>query len=361
MASIIKVGEKWRAQVRRRHHSPQTKTFRTKAEAVQWATALEARIDAGAAPKAAALVKVRDIIQEYRRIREDGGRPVDATTNTAYMLKHLEDDLGHESVTALTPARLVQWAAMRKEQGAGPYTVNMELSCLGTTLRHAASFMNLQLPDVTGQARPLLLHLQLIGGGARRTRRPTEDELQAVLAYVDARCKISGDAMRVAAITGLRRSELVKKLLWSQLDESKKAALIRQRKHPRRVMARDEWVPLLGDAWHVVQRQPRTDDRVFPVSAEKVTDLFTAACKACGIPDLRLHDLRHLASSRLQEMGFDDVERMAVVGHRSVGMNARYTHPTPEHLHAKFEAATATANLRHGEDSKARRRAKVAA
>jgi integrase len=256
------------------------------------------------------------------------------------MLQHLEDDLGHESVTALTPARLVQWASARKAEGAGPYTINMELSALGTTLRHAASFLNLQLPDVTGQARPLLMHLQLIGGGVRRTRRPSEDELVSVLAYVEQRDKVAADAMRVAAITGLRRSELVRKLLWSEIDDKARAAMIRQRKHPRRALAKDEWVPMLGDAWAIVQRQPRLDDRVFPVSPEKITDLFTAACKECGIPDLRLHDLRHLASSRLQELGFDDVERMAITGHKSVAMNARYTHPTPEHLHAKFDEAT---------------------
>ena len=340
MASVIKIGDKWRAQVRRRNHSPQTKTFRTKREADEWARSIETRIDAGAEPKAAALVRVGDLIREYLQIREQGGRPVDPTTNTWYMLKHLEDDLGHESVTALIPARLVQWASARKAEGAGPYTVNMELSCLGTTLRHAASFMNLQLPDVTGQARPLLLHLELIGGGTRRTRRPTEDELQAVLAYVEQRDPKVADAMRVGAITGLRRSELVQKLKWADIDDDKRAALIRQRKHPRRTLARDEWVPLLGAAWDIVQRQPKAGDRVFPVSPEKITDLFTAAGKELGIPDLRLHDLRHLASSRLQELGFDDVERMAITGHRSVGMNARYTHPTPEHLHAKFDQAT---------------------
>jgi len=341
VASVIKVGDKWRAQVRRRHHKAQTRTFRTKREAEEWARALESRIDANAEPKAAALLKIGDLIREYRRLRTEGGREIDPATNVHYMLQHLEDDLGHESVTALTPARLVQWASARKAEGAGPYTVNMELSALGTTLRHAASFLNLQLPDVTGQARPLLLHLQLIGSGARRTRRPSEDELVAVLAYVEARDKVAADAMRVAAITGLRRSELVRKLLWSELDEAKRAAMIRQRKHPRRVLAKDEWVPMLGEAWDIVQRQPRTDPkgRVFPVSPEKITDLFTAARKACGIPDLRLHDLRHLASSRLQELGFDDVERMAITGHKSVTMNARYTHPTPEHLHAKFDEA----------------------
>lgn len=339
MASVIKVGEKWRAQVRRRNHKPQTKTFRTKREADEWARSLETRIDAGAEPKSAALVKVGELIADYRKLREEGGRPIDPATNSHYMLVHLVDDLGHEAVTALTPARLVQWASNRKAEGAGVYTVNMELSALGTVLRHAASFKSLQLPDVTGQARPLLLHLQLIGPGQRRTRRPSDDELHAVLAHVEKLEPVAADAMRVAAITGLRRSELVQKLRWSLIDTDRRAALIMQRKHPRRAQARDEWVPLLGDSWHIVERQSRLDDRVFPLALEKITDLFTAATRACGIPDLRLHDLRHLASSRLQELGFDDVERMAIVGHRSVAMNARYTHATMEHLHAKFDRA----------------------
>ena len=354
MASVIQIGDKWRAQVRRKDHKPETRTFKTKKEAEKWARALEAGIDAGSGPTLSASTRLGHLIAEYRKMRQDGGREIDPTTNTAYMLKHLADDLGPERVCDLTPARLVKWASTRKAEGAGPYTINMELSCLGTTLRHAGSFLGVQVPDVAGLARPTLMHLQLIGGGVRRTRRPTEDELQAVLAYVEARDKVAAEAMRVAAVTGLRRSELVTKLRWDRLDEKRRAALIVQRKHPRQLLARDEWVPMLGDAWAIVQRQARTDDRVFPVTPEKITDLFTAACKACGIPNLRLHDLRHLASSRLQELGFDDVERMAVLGHQSVAMNARYTHATPEHLHQKFEAATTPA-------PKPRSRRKVAA
>jgi integrase len=340
MASVIQVGDKWRAQVRRKDHKAQTKTFKTKKEADKWARSVEAGIDAGAGPALSASTRLAHLIGKYLKIRAEGGREVNPATNTSYMLKHLEDDLGHERVCDLTPERMVRWAKMRKDQGAGPYTVNMELSCLGTTLRHAGSFLGVQVPDVAAMARPMLMHLQLVGGGNPRTRRPTEDELQAVLAWVEAHDKVAAEAMRVAAVTGLRRSELVTKLRWDRLDDKQRAALIVQRKHPRQQLARDEWVPMLGDSWAVIQRQPKTDDRVFPVSPEKITDLFTAACKALSIPNLRLHDLRHLASTRLQELGFDDVERMSIVGHRSVGMNARYTHPSPEHLHAKFAAAT---------------------
>jgi integrase len=340
MASILQVGDKWRAQVRRRHHKPQTKTFRTRREAEQWAREIEGRIDKGAEPREAAGIRLHMVIEEYRRLREDGGRPIDPCTNVHYMLQHLEQDLGAEKVTALTPARLVQWATARKNDGAGPFTINMELSALGTCLRHAASFMNIVFPDVVGQARPLLHHLQLIGGGNRRTRRLTDDELAAILAHVHQRDPRVADAMRVAAITGLRRSELVLKLRWDSLDARKRAALIRQRKHPRRQLARDEWVPLLGDAWEIVQRQPHDDDRVFPISPEKITDYFTAAVRACGVPDARLHDLRHTAASALQERGFDEAERMAITGHRDSKVHARYVHPSLDHLHAKFDAET---------------------
>ena len=156
MASIIKINGKWRAQVRRKDHKAQTKTFRTEREAKEWARALESRIDANAVPKAAALLNLGELIEEYRKLRAEAGREIDPTSNISYMLNHLAEDLGHEHVAALTPARLARWASDRKAEGAGPWTVNQELSALGTLLRHVASFLNLQLPDVTGQARPLL-------------------------------------------------------------------------------------------------------------------------------------------------------------------------------------------------------------
>ena len=41
MASILQIGDRWRAQVRRQNHRPQAKTFRTKAEALAWARQVE--------------------------------------------------------------------------------------------------------------------------------------------------------------------------------------------------------------------------------------------------------------------------------------------------------------------------------
>jgi hypothetical protein len=46
MASLLKVGNTWRAQARRKGHKSVTETFPTKAQAVAWARKVESEMDA---------------------------------------------------------------------------------------------------------------------------------------------------------------------------------------------------------------------------------------------------------------------------------------------------------------------------
>jgi integrase len=66
---------------------------------------------------------------------------------------------------------------------------------------------------------------------------------------------------------------------------------------------------------------------------------YMAECHANGVDptsllDLRWHDLRHEAASRLSERGFDAIRVAAVTGHRpgSMQMVARYVHTESESL-----------------------------
>lgn len=287
-------------------------------------------------------ITVGELVSEYERMREELGRPIDPTSNTRYMLQHLVEDLGPERVRDLTPQRLVSWAKLRKEQGAGGYTINMEVSQLGTVIRHTSGFLRVTLPDVVGAARPLLHYGQLITGGNKRTRRPSADELARLLPWLDARNPIIGDAVRVAIVTGMRRGEIAR-IQWGDIDEQRRAVLVRKRKHPRSVEAKDEWVPLLGEAWEIVKRQAQSlDGRIFPVSREALTDAVTAGTKALGIPDLHLHDMRREATSTLREMGFDREARKAITGHKSDEAHDIYVAVTLESLHQQYDAAQGT-------------------
>lgn len=333
MASIIKVGDKWRALVRRKGHRVQCRTFPVKARAVEWARGIEAAIDAGQPAAEVSGLTVAQVIEEYRALRE-GSRPISDKSTEHYTLRQLSAGLGTLQAARLTPADLVGYCTMRRdEDGAGPYTCNMDVSKLGTAMRYASMSLAMPIPDVVATARPLLSHLGLIGGGGRRERRPTEDEVSAIVAHMETgRGLMFADIVRFAILTAMRQGEITR-LAWADLDADKKLVLVRDRKDPRKKAGNDQWVPLLGGAWELVQRQPKADARIFPIYAGTVSKYFTECCAALSIPDLHFHDLRHEGTSLLFEQGFRLEQVALVTGHKDWRNLKRYTQLKPEDLH----------------------------
>lgn len=336
MASIVEVKGKWRALVRRKGHPSYCKTFPTKTQAEKWARAVEADIDRQLVPKAQDVLGhrllVADMIDKYRKLRARS-RPIDDTASEHYMLQMLAAHLGDRDVTAMTPDDLVNYARTRSDMGAGPYTINMDISKLGTVMRLVGAALHLDLLDVVGKARPLLSHLKLIGGGGKRERRPTEDELERIVALLESeRGKVYADAVRFAVLTAMRRGEITG-LLWEDLDAERRLVKVRDRKDPREKVGNDQWVPLLNGAWELIQEQGRDGERIFPIHPQTLSKYFTQACRDLSIPDLHFHDLRHHGVSLLFEQGFR-IEQVALVsGHKSWQHLKRYTNLKPEDLH----------------------------
>ena len=341
MASILQINGRWRALVRRKGQPSFCQTFSTKAQALAWARQIEADIDRGQAPRAEAVlgrrVLVSHLVDTYRKLREQA-RPIRDDSNEHYMLKAVSRLLGDLDATRLQVSDLVDFAKVRGEEGAGPYTINMDLGKLGTVMRLTAAHLKLQLPDVVAQARPLLSHMGLIGGGGKRERRPNDDELAHVLAWLaEHKGQVYADVVAFAVGSAMRRSEIAR-VAWADLDSKKKTVLVRDRKHPRQKKGNDMHVPLLGGMWELVQRQPSKDDpaaggRIFPIHPQTVSKYFKQACDALGVPDLRLHDMRHDGISKLFEAGFGIPQVALVSGHQNWNNLKRYTNLKPEDLH----------------------------
>jgi integrase len=87
-------------------------------------------------------------------------------------------------------------------------------------------------------------------------------------------------------------------------------------------------VPLTDSALTVLNRYP-SKDRLFAIAPDSVTQAFSRACRRAGINDLRFHDLRHEAISRLFEQGRSVPEVASISGHSDYRMLARYTHLQP--------------------------------
>jgi len=327
VASVTFIDGQYRALVRRKGHKHISKRFKKEALAWAWARDIEAQIDAGTLRATiAGKDTIGQLIEKYRNLRAKT-RPILDTSTEHYTLKQLTRTLGGIAAAVLTVDALLGWAAERRDEGAGPYTINMDLSKLGTVIRYAGE----GLPDVIGAARPKLSCLGLIGGGGLRERRPTDDETVRVLKWLAGeKGQKYADFALFGAITAMRRGE-VAALKWSDLDVKNKMVGV-LRKHPRKGKVL-EVVPLLGDSWALSQRQPKMDDRIFPVHPQTMSKYFTEACRALSIPDLHLHDLRHEGISKMFEQGFDIPHVAVVSGHKDWKHLKRYIQIKPESLH----------------------------
>ena len=81
-----------------------------------------------------------------------------------------------------------------------------------------------------------------------------------------------------------------------------------------------------------MQAQPRGGAYIFPYDPRSVGAAFTRACHVLGINDLRFHDLRHEATSRLFERGYQIHEVAQFTLHESWNELKRYTNLKPENL-----------------------------
>ncbi|SAK69339.1 integrase family protein [Caballeronia pedi] len=350
MASILQIGGRWRAQVRRRGQSI-TKTFKTKGAAQSWARDQETAIDKGHNAVDAHSITVGELLIKYREARSESGRPIGPKSNEHYILQRLSDAFGEDLAAQLNTQRIVKFAQARKAAGAGEYTIDMDLSKLGTVMRHTASLMDIVLPDAVGTARPALHHLHLIGPGKKRERRPTKTEIERIFAWFaehPEREQAMPDLLRVAMQCAFRRGELFS-LRWDDIDEEKHLALVRDRKHPRQKIGNNEWVPLIGDSFEIIMRQarypvpedyarkraadprhpPHKNEFIFRFHKGTASKYFKQACDAKSIVDLRLHDLRHEATSALFEAGWEIPEVATVTGHKDWRNLKRYTNLSP--------------------------------
>lgn len=247
------------------------------------------------------------------------------------------------SLTDFNDHDLIQFAKSRKNNdGVLPQTVSGDISVLRSVFKSAKPMWQIAVnDDVFQSAHNTLRFMGLTARSARRSRRPNESEIQSLLVGLkeyENRTKTVipySDIFELSILTCMRIGEICK-IRWDDLNEIQRAVMVRDRKDPRKKSGNHQWVPLLGDAWDVIQRQPRNDERIFPYIPNSVTCGYRKVRNSLGIKDLRYHDLRREGASRLFEAGFSIEEVAQVTGHRSLDTLWQvYTELYPNRLHGK--------------------------
>lgn len=344
MATILRTKEgNWRAQVRRKGKYA-SRTFRLKSLASEWVTETERMIDIGCEPtsrKIGTPKTIADLINLHIADMYEVGKPIRRSKNA--VLEALKRDIGTTRISNLNRSALISYGKMRARQGAGPVTLSVDLSYIHTVLTHAAALHGISTnTEDLRLARTALSRLGLIGRSNEQDRRPTEDEIDALLDHFDNKTNMiipMGRVIRFAIATAMRLEEIFK-IEWSDVDLKRRVVVVQDRKDPRQKDGNSQKVPLLNltgfDAWQLLLEQKILTGgrgRVFPYHHKSAGTAFRRARQTLEIEDLRFHDLRHEATSRLFEAGLS-IEKVALVtGHKDWKMLKRYTHLRPEDLH----------------------------
>lgn len=257
-----------------------------------------------------------------------------------YSLDKLKVKLGHVRLELLDRERIIQFARERRAEGAGPPTILADISYIKTVVLHASAVHGLPVsPDQVNLARIALKRLGLVGKAQERDRRPTQEELDRLIAYFEANTRQKSPMARLvtfAVATAMRQSEICA-IGWPDVDERRRTVTVRDRKDPRNKDGNDQRVPLVDltgyDAWEILMEQRRSttnEGRVFPYNPRSIGTAFRRTCVELGIEDLHFHDLRHEGTSRLFEAGLQIEQVARVTGHKDWKMLKRYTHLSPD-------------------------------
>lgn len=332
----------WRVQVRRKN-SYVSETFRRFRDAEEWALAVERKIDLGVSPTKSALRDATTLshlidlhIEDMKEVHKAPRR------SKAFTLSALKEKLGKLKLKDLTRERVIQFGKDRAREGAGAVTISMDIGYLKLVVTHAAAVHGILVsPEPIDLGRIALKRLGLVGKSRERDRRPTQDELFRLVEYFETNARQLiplARIIRFAIATAMRQEEICR-ILWEDIDASNGTVIVRDRKDPREKEGNHQRVPLLDatgyDAWSLLREQKPfagRSSRIFPYNSKSVSVAFTRACTFLGIKDLRFHDLRHEATTRLFEAGYAIEQVALVTGHKDWKMLKRYTNLRPEHL-----------------------------
>jgi integrase len=233
------------------------------------------------------------------------------------------------SIHDMTFDDVLDFAALRRKT-VGPSTLQTQMYYLKQAVVNSRIKTELSVVDM---AIDELKKKKIIMGSVRRDRRLEPGEYDALM--MEAGGHWISVAIDIALESAMRQSE-IHRLKWSDIDNNRGVIqLMRKDKHAETGQSKQE-IPLLKGVRDVLLRSQnmiRTGPNLVPVKrAASISDTFAKIRKKAGIEDLRFHDLRHEAISRMFERGMRVEQVRVVSGHRTLEQLSRYVNLRAEDL-----------------------------
>lgn len=196
-------------------------------------------------------------------------------------------------------------------------------------------------------------------GEVRRNRYLLPDEEEKLMAQLTGRRAHLRLIVLVALHTGMRRGEILR-LRKQDVDFYRGNIHVTETK-----IDEDRDIPMNDTITNELMTHCANlnSDYLFanPKTGKPIADIknaFTGACEDAGLEDLRFHDMRHTAATRMGEAGVDPFTIAAIMGHKDIKTTSEYTHAT---IAAKRAAVVALQQSRPQIGHRQEQRPKLAA
>ena len=253
-------------------------------------------------------------------------------TTEGYVRLHILPRWGKVRLTEIRQRDVALWLAEKAASGLAPATVEKIRVTFGRSFSLALTWGT---PGVTrnpivGIRRPPI-------NNARERFLSVEEARRLQKAVAASRNPLLRPIVGLLLLTGARVSELLK-AEWAHIDLDRRAWLI-----PTSKTGKSRHVPLSQAAINIIDQLQRAGPYLLPNpdTSKPLTSIkhaWQTARRAAGLPDLRIHDLRHSAASFMINSGVDLFAVGKVLGHASYQSTQRYSHLANDTLLAAVEA-----------------------
>lgn len=331
-------------------------TYETNAEAMKVAAEMELERSIGRKiERKLGMVKVKDALQLYEDTEACNKAGYANNGEYRYKMWKNENNPNHlpflnENVSSITPAQVTAWMKKRLTKVSAS-TLNRDLNELSAffswcrTHYEIYSFNN-PVADVKRPASNDARDRIIEEGG--------EEEKRLLKALEESNTKILLPAFIVAIETAMRRKELCL-LTWDRiinLDSNAPYIILdasnTKTKKRRSVALTENAVLALKMLQKIQEDMKSADERLASRREHKyihdynyvlagikpngLSQAFAKARKEAKVYDLRWHDLRHCATTRLLELGLELSMVASITGHSSYQTLKRYTNHAAESL-----------------------------
>ena len=356
MATIERRGpHQFRVRIRR-NGVAQTRTFESRRAAEDWARTLEGKVsgDEFVDQSLAKETTLTEALNWYERVIVPK-TPRSAKTKLQLVGYWRKSRFATWSLMSLRPWDLLEWRRKVLDEDnaddggqVGPDAEFGAQSCIHRLNLISHLYGQWSLLHQTPLTNPVIRGVRPLASGGRERRLDLQEddegktEADRLYAVCDAsKSQWLGAAARIAIETGLRQAELAG-LTFDRLHLDgpyPHVDLLRTKNdRPRRVPLSTRAVKAFRSLLPKDKKVPTGKVKVLPIETPRaIGHAFRTAVKEKEFPDLRWHDLRHEAISRLFEnTDLRDNEIMAISGHLTTEMLKRYSHLRSHRLAARL-------------------------